>query len=48
MICLIEATSEGKSLRGRNWNGVRPDLIICDDLEDERVNAGTPATTKTT
>ncbi|MDT2287316.1 hypothetical protein P7H17_16540 [Paenibacillus larvae] len=24
------------SLRGRNWNGVRPDLVICDDLEDKR------------
>lgn len=42
MLCLVEATSEGKSLRGRNWNGVRPDLIICDDLEDARINAGTP------
>ncbi|QNK60693.1 phage terminase large subunit [Paenibacillus sp. PAMC21692] len=32
----IEAASTGQALRGRNWNGVRPDLIVCDDLEDKR------------
>ncbi|MEV2911521.1 hypothetical protein ABNF65_23660, partial [Paenibacillus larvae] len=35
-ICKVEAASTGQALRGRNWNGVRPDLIICDDLEDKR------------
>ncbi|MCU6709341.1 phage terminase large subunit [Paenibacillus sp. J5C_2022] len=32
----VEAASTGQALRGRNWNGVRPDLIVCDDLEDKR------------
>ena len=35
-ICKVEAASTGQALRGRNWNGVRPDLVICDDLEDKR------------
>jgi predicted phage terminase large subunit-like protein len=35
-IALVEAASTGQALRGRNWNGSRPDLIICDDLEDAR------------
>jgi predicted phage terminase large subunit-like protein len=35
-IARVEAASTGQALRGRNWNGVRPDLIICDDLEDKR------------
>ncbi|AIQ13639.1 hypothetical protein PDUR_18240 [Paenibacillus durus] len=38
----VEAASTNQSLRGRNWDGVRPDLIICDDLEDIRSNAATP------
>lgn len=38
----MEAASSNQALRGRNWNGVRPDLIICDDLEDIRSNAATP------
>ncbi|MFD2702777.1 phage terminase large subunit [Paenibacillus shunpengii] len=37
----VEAASSNQALRGRNWNGVRPDLIICDDLEDKR-NTNTP------
>ncbi|WWA30333.1 phage terminase large subunit [Shouchella rhizosphaerae] len=43
-VALVEATSTGQALRGRNWNGSRPDLIICDDLEDARPggNASTP------
>ena len=43
-IALVEAASTGQALRGRNWNGTRPDLIICDDLEDARPggNASTP------
>jgi predicted phage terminase large subunit-like protein len=43
-IALVEAASTGQALRGRNWNGARPDLIICDDLEDARPggNAATP------
>ncbi|MHA7962868.1 phage terminase large subunit [Paenibacillus sp. CAU 1782] len=35
-IARVEAASTGQALRGRNWNGVRPDLIVCDDLEDKR------------
>lgn len=35
-LALVEAASTGQALRGRNWNGSRPDLIICDDLEDAR------------
>ena len=43
-IVLVEAASTGQALRGRNWNGSRPDLIILDDLEDARPggNASTP------
>lgn len=43
-IAIVQAASTGQALRGRNWNGVRPDLIICDDLEDARPggNASTP------
>ncbi|WHY01864.1 phage terminase large subunit [Neobacillus sp. DY30] len=43
-IALVEAASTGQALRGRNWNGTRPDLIVCDDLEDARPggNASTP------
>ncbi|WP_343043462.1 phage terminase large subunit [Paenibacillus tengchongensis] len=40
-ITKVEAASTNQSLRGRNWDGVRPDLIICDDLEDIRSNAAT-------
>jgi predicted phage terminase large subunit-like protein len=35
-LTLVQAASSGQALRGRNWNGNRPDLIICDDLEDKR------------
>lgn len=40
----IDAASTGQALRGRNWNGKRPDMIIMDDLEDARSggNASTP------
>lgn len=37
----VEAASTGQALRGRNWNGARPDLIVCDDLEDAKTNAAT-------
>ena len=37
----IEAASTGQALRGRNWQGTRPDLIVCDDLEDAKTNAAT-------
>jgi len=37
----VEAASTNQALRGRNWNGNRPDLIICDDLEDGQTNAAT-------
>ncbi|WP_435531548.1 phage terminase large subunit [Priestia megaterium] len=36
MLTLVQAASSGQALRGRNWNGNRPDLIVCDDLEDKR------------
>jgi predicted phage terminase large subunit-like protein len=36
LVALVQAASSGQALRGRNWNGVRPDLIVCDDLEDKR------------
>lgn len=44
MLSLVQAVSTGQALRGRNWNGARPDLIVCDDLEDARPggNASTP------
>lgn len=29
---LVEASSAGKSLRGKTFNGIRPTLLICDDL----------------
>lgn len=38
----VEAASTGQALRGRNWQGIRPDLIVCDDLEDAKTNAATP------
>lgn len=43
-LALVQSASTGQALRGRNWNGKRPDLIICDDLEDARPggNASTP------
>lgn len=43
-IALLESASVGGAIRGRNWNGMRPDLIIGDDLEDARPggNASTP------
>lgn len=43
-IALVQAASTGQALRGRNWNGARPGLIIMDDLEDARPggNASTP------
>ncbi|WP_309244783.1 phage terminase large subunit [Cohnella silvisoli] len=41
LIAKVEAASTGQALRGRNWNGVRPDLIVCDDLEDIKSNAAT-------
>lgn len=38
----VEAASTGQALRGRNWNGSRPSLVVCDDLEDAKTNAATP------
>ncbi|PGU75390.1 hypothetical protein COD68_30680 [Bacillus cereus] len=35
LLTLVQAVSTGQALRGRNWNGKRPDLIVCDDLEDK-------------
>jgi predicted phage terminase large subunit-like protein len=42
LLAKVESASTGQALRGRNWNGVRPDLIVCDDLEDIKSNAATP------
>ncbi|NGQ95489.1 phage terminase large subunit [Brevibacillus sp. SYP-B805] len=36
LLTRVEAASTGQALRGRNWNGHRPDLIICDDLEGKK------------
>lgn len=36
LLALVQAASTGQALRGRNWNGYRPDLIICDDLESKK------------
>jgi predicted phage terminase large subunit-like protein len=36
LLCRVEAASTGQALRGRNWNGTRPDLIVCDDLEGKK------------
>lgn len=43
-LAILQAASTGQALRGRNWNGVRPDLIVCDDMEDAKSggNASTP------
>ncbi|MEV2910640.1 phage terminase large subunit [Paenibacillus larvae] len=35
-ICKVEAASTGQAIRGRNWNGKRPQLIILDDLEGKK------------
>lgn len=40
-LTLVQAASTGQALRGRNWNGARPDMVICDDLEDLKSNAAT-------
>ncbi|QKF64569.1 phage terminase large subunit [Campylobacter corcagiensis] len=31
----ISVYGAGKKIRGENWRGFRPDLIICDDLEND-------------
>lgn len=31
----IIARGSGQKMRGRKWNGKRPGLIVCDDLEDD-------------
>jgi hypothetical protein len=31
----ILARGSGQKLRGRKWRGMRPGLIVCDDLEDD-------------
>lgn len=31
----ISAHGAGQKIRGTNWHGYRPDLIICDDLEND-------------
>jgi predicted phage terminase large subunit-like protein len=41
LLTLVQAASTGQALRGRNWNGVRPDFIVGDDLEDIKSNAAT-------
>jgi predicted phage terminase large subunit-like protein len=41
LIAKVDSVSTGQRIRGRNWNGVRPDLIILDDLES-RDNTNTP------
>jgi predicted phage terminase large subunit-like protein len=41
LLTKVEASSSNQALRGRNWNGVRPDLVICDDLEGKK-NTNTP------
>src|SRR5690625_4541212 len=33
-VALLESASVGGAIRGRNWNGMRPDLIVLDDLEE--------------
>ena len=33
----IAAHSSGQKIRGTNWHGVRPDLIVCDDLENDEM-----------
>ncbi|MGM0807508.1 MAG: phage terminase large subunit [Bacillota bacterium] len=38
----VKSLSTNQPCRGLNWNGSRPDLIICDDLEGIHTNAGTP------
>jgi predicted phage terminase large subunit-like protein len=38
----VKSVSTNQAIRGLNWDGVRPDLIVCDDLEGIHTNAGTP------
>lgn len=33
--CRIIARGSGQKMRGRKWNGKRPGLVLCDDLEDD-------------
>jgi len=33
----ISAYGSGQKVRGRKWGGTRPDLIICDDLENDEM-----------
>ncbi len=37
--CRIMAKGSGQSLRGVKWDNKRPDLIVCDDLENEELVA---------
>src|SRR5699024_4207765 len=41
-ITRLDAASTSQAIRGRNWNSVRPDLIVLDDIENIRSNASTP------
>jgi predicted phage terminase large subunit-like protein len=33
----IAAHGSGQRIRGTNWRGIRPDLVICDDLENDEL-----------
>src|SRR5690606_3696690 len=33
----VMAKGAEQKLRGMNWNGLRPDLIICDDMENDEL-----------
>lgn len=33
----IAAHGAGQKIRGTNWHGVRPDLVVCDDLENDEM-----------
>jgi len=35
--CRVIAKGAEQKLRGMNWDGTRPDLIICDDLENDEL-----------
>lgn len=40
-LTIVQAASTGQALKGRAWNGHRPDLITGDDLESLETNAAT-------
>ncbi|MDP4549837.1 hypothetical protein Q9251_02970 [Alkalihalobacillus macyae] len=42
LLTYCKSFSTNQAIRGQSWNGARPDMICCDDIEGIHSNAGTP------